>query len=262
MTRLDGSGSVCRSVARQLAVFAAAGLMVMVGACSTTQTAARVDTTYQPYACLPPPRSTPPVPVPGAPQRVAVIGDSYTNGSPQGGTGQHRWTAVVERDLRARGYDVVIDLGAEGGSGYVTRGNRGDVFADKVATTVRPDDAMVVFFGSRNDSRASEGDLAHATCTALMNAEIAAPGAQLVVIGPPWVDANPPRYVQRARDILQDRAESLHARFIDPLADGWFVDRPDLIGTDGVHPTNEGHAYMAQRITPVIESMLAAHAAP
>ena len=240
-----------------------AGLLIALCACSTTQTAASVGKTYQPYTCLPPLR---PVPqqqqAAGLPQRVAVIGDSYTNGSPEGGTGEKRWTAVVQKDLRSRGLDVGIDFGAEGGSGYVSRGNRGGVFGDKVATTVKPDDRIVVFFGSRNDSRVSEGELAHGTCAALVGAEVAAPRAQLLVIGPPWVDANPPQYILRSRDILQDRAQSLNARFIDPVADGWFLDRPDLIGADGVHPTDEGHAYMAQKIARVIEEMMAVPASP
>jgi hypothetical protein len=30
------------------------------------------------------------------------------------------------------------------------------------------------------------------------------------------------------------------ATFVDPLADRWFVGRPDLIGADGVHPNVGG----------------------
>ncbi|MEN0140388.1 MAG: SGNH/GDSL hydrolase family protein, partial [Rhodococcus sp. (in: high G+C Gram-positive bacteria)] len=42
----------------------------------------------------------------------------------------------------------------------------------------------------------------------------------------------------------------------DPIAAGWFVDRPDLIGRDGVHPTNAGHVYMADKIAPLIGAQL------
>jgi hypothetical protein len=35
-----------------------------------------------------------------------------------------------------------------------------------------------------------------------------------------------------------------------------FVDQPNLIGRDGVRPTNAGHSYMAQRIAPLIYDQL------
>ena len=46
------------------------------------------------------------------------------------------------------------------------------------------------------------------------------------------------------------------ATFVDPIAERWFVDRPDLIGRDGVHPTDAGHAYMADKIAPLIGAEL------
>lgn len=32
----------------------------------------------------------------------------------------------------------------------------------------------------------------------------------------------------------------------------WLLDRPQLIGTDGVHPTDAGHAYLSALIEPVV----------
>lgn len=232
-------------------------LLTVLCACNR---ATPTETVAQPYTCIAPSRAVVSSPMPATPQqRVAVIGDSYTSGSPQGGNGDRRWTAIVTSQLRAHGIDVVARVGAEGGAGYVQGGRHtGEVFADKIAAAVRPNDTLVVFFGSRNDSRASAAQMARATCDTLRNAEIAAPAARLLVIGPPWVDANPPHYILQARDILRDRATELGAQFVDPIADGWFVDRPDLIGTDGVHPTDAGHEYMAQKIEPVIEQQLTA----
>ncbi|HEX3545697.1 MAG TPA: SGNH/GDSL hydrolase family protein, partial [Mycobacterium sp.] len=46
------------------------------------------------------------------------------------------------------------------------------------------------------------------------------------------------------------------AVFIDPIAAGWFVGRPGLIGADGVHPTDAGHALMAEKIAPLIDAQL------
>ena len=83
--------------------------------------------------------------------RVAVIGDSYTTGSDLGGLGPRGWTARAWRELAAQRTPISADVGAEGGAGYAARGNRGSVFEDLTARTVKPDDALVVFFGSRND---------------------------------------------------------------------------------------------------------------
>ena len=40
--------------------------------------------------------------------------------------------------------------------------------------------------------------------------------------------------------------------FVDPIAEGWFVDSPELLGADRFHPTNDGEKYLAQRIAPII----------
>mgnify|MGYP002623887115 CR=1 FL=1 len=48
------------------------------------------------------------------------------------------------------------------------------------------------------------------------------------------------------------------ATFVDPIAEGWFVGRPELIGADGVHPTDAGHQYLADKIAPLIGARLPA----
>jgi lysophospholipase L1-like esterase len=63
--------------------------------------------------------------------------------------------------------------------------------------------------------------------------------------------------VLELRDTLRGQAKAIGAVFVDPLAEGWFVGRPELIGADGVHPTDAGHAYMAEKIAPLIRSQLA-----
>jgi lysophospholipase L1-like esterase len=53
-------------------------------------------------------------------------------------------------------------------------------------------------------------------------------------------------------------AGTIGATFVDPIAEHWFVGRPDLIGADGVHPNDAGHQYMADRIAPLIRTQLSA----
>jgi lysophospholipase L1-like esterase len=188
---------------------------------------------------------------------IAVIGDSYTTGGDLGGLGSNGWTAKAWQLLTQKGIPVSADVAAEGGAGYGTRGNHGSVFEDLTARAVKPDDVLVVFFGSRNDQGVDPTQLSILAWGTFQLARSTAPKARFLVIGPPWPTADPPEAVLRIRDSLKYQAGIAGATFIDPIAAGWFVGRPDLIGKDGVHPTDAGHAYMADKIAPLIGAQLA-----
>lgn len=188
--------------------------------------------------------------------RIAVIGDSYTNGTDIGGRGPSAWTSVAWQTLQRQGLTVQADVAAEGRAGYGVRGDHGSLFADLTARAVRPDDSLIVFFGSRNDQGVAPQLLTALTHDALAQARRTAPSARLLVIGPPWPTADVPGNVLQIRDILNGAARSAGAAFVDPIGAGWFVGRPDLIGGDGVHPNDAGHAYMAGKIAPLIAAQL------
>jgi lysophospholipase L1-like esterase len=189
--------------------------------------------------------------------QIAVIGDSYTTGGDQGGLGAKGWTAKAWQLLAREGLPVTADVAAEGGAGYGTRGDHGSVFEDLTADAVKPADVLVVYFGSRNDQGVDPTQLSILAYGTFQLARNSAPSAKFLVIGPPWPTADPPDNVLRIRDALKYQAGVAGATFIDPIAAGWFVGRPDLIGKDGVHPTDAGHAYMAQKIAPLIDAQLA-----
>lgn len=189
--------------------------------------------------------------------RVAVIGDSYTTGTDEGGLGPRCWTTRAWRLLAQRGLRITADVAAEGRAGYGVRGDHGSVFTDLTARAVQPGDAMVVFFGSRNDQGVDRELLAASARDAFHLAHRMAPSAKLLVIGPPWPTAEVPDAVLAVRDVLAAAAGSVGAVFADPIADRWFVDRPGLIGSDGVHPNDAGHEYLADRIAPLVGAQLA-----
>ncbi|WP_163723394.1 Rv0518 family GDSL lipase [Mycolicibacterium psychrotolerans] len=189
--------------------------------------------------------------------RIAVIGDSYTTGSDQGGNGPQGWAPQAWQALSDHGIAVTPTVAAEGGAGYCTRGNRGSVFEDLTVRAVKPNDALVVFFGSRNDMKVEPTRLSIAMYGTLKLARQIARSAKMLVIGPPWPTADPPPEVLRIRDVLSYQAELAGAAFVDPIAARWFVGRPELIGQDGVHPTDAGHTYMAEKIAPLIGTQLA-----
>lgn len=188
--------------------------------------------------------------------RVAVIGDSYTTGSVEGGNGPHSWPQLAWHLLAQRGLTVVADVAAEGGAGYGQPGNRGSVFEDLTARAVHRNDDLVVFFGSRNDQPVDPQKLPAMAAGAFQLARFTAPDAKFLIIGPPWPTASPPPQVLKIRDTLRMEAAAGGAEFIDPIAEGWFVGRPDLIGADGVHPNDAGHVYMSERIAPLIYRQL------
>lgn len=187
---------------------------------------------------------------------IAVIGDSYTSGSGEGGNGAYAWPQLARELLAKRGVEFEADVAAQRGAGYGQPGDNGIVFEDLTAQAVRRNDALVVFFGSRNDQPVDPVKLSDQTAGTFKLARFAAPDARFLVIGPAWPTATPPSAVLAIRDSLRAQAAATGATFVDPIAENWFVGRPDLIGTDGVHPTDAGHAYMAERIAPRIFSQL------
>lgn len=187
---------------------------------------------------------------------VAVVSDSYTTGTDQGGNGAKNWAPRAWQNLAAEGVAVTADVEAEGGAGYGIRGNHGSVFEDLTSKAVKPDDKLVVFFGSRNDEPFDPAMLPVMVYGTLQLARHIAPSAKMLVIGPAWPTAAPPPAITHIRDVLSYQANLAGATFYDPIAAGWFVDRPELIGKDGIHPTDAGHAYMADKIAPLIGAQL------
>ena len=180
--------------------------------------------------------------------RVAVIGDSYTGGSDEGGYGAENWTVKAAAALTDEGLPVAMSVGAAGGTGYVVETAEAGPFGSRTGDVLDAGTDVVVVFGSRNDGPVADqvGEAAVA-----LYADIArrAPNATLLVVGAPWVDANVPGAIVQIRDQLAREAAAAGGEFLDPIADRWFFG-PDsaLIGSDDVHPTDEGHTYMAERI--------------
>ncbi|GAA3672640.1 hypothetical protein GCM10023081_08730 [Arthrobacter ginkgonis] len=184
-----------------------------------------------------------------APAKVAFVGDSYTGGSEMDTGKGHRWTDLIAEDL-----GIAASLHTEGGTGYVATSPDGVNLVVR-AGEVRGSD-LVVFFSSRNDVAGYDA-VREGALKAFEAAEESAPDAKLVVIGPPWVDGNPPPKIRASRDAVKAAAKEVGATFVDPLARGWFAEgKSGLIGSDGVHPTDAGHEYLADKIEPLIRKAL------
>lgn len=190
------------------------------------------------------------------PRHVAVIGDSYTTGTDEGGQGSKAWTALAWQHLGRQSVRIAADVAAEGRAGYGAPGDRGSIFEDLTARAVKPTDVLVVFFGSRNDQGVDPRVLAERARDTFDLARRFAPSAKFLVIGPPWPTADVPVAVLQIRDVLFGAARAAGATWVDPIFERWFVDVPGLIGADGVHPNDAGHAYLADKIAPLIGMQL------
>ena len=228
-------------------------LLVLVALAGCRAAPPPYESTYCPNQGTVLAKFTPP---PSPAIQVAIIGDSYTRGSEMGGKGAQGWPTLAMAELSRRGVNIEPAVGADFGSGYVKRGAKGTVFADQIPMVVKRDDRLVVLFGSLNDGSVPRPELSEPVQRTLAETRVAAPQARLLVIGPPWVGADPPSKVLGVRDVVKCQAEAFGATFVDPIAEGWFVDHPELIGSDGVHPTDAGHQYLADKIAPLIAQQL------
>lgn len=189
---------------------------------------------------------------------VAVYGDSYSAGWPTDPeVTRRKWLGVLSEDL---GFDLQNE--AIGATGYVRY--LGYSTFPHAATMHPPTGAdVVVVFGGYNDRLLEPGAVGDAATVTYGIIRAAAPDAELLVIGLQWpyMEVIPTGGVRSqvgpVREAIRTAALAAGATFVDPIAEGWFVDRPDLIGPDGVHPTDAGHRYLAEKIRPYLAGALA-----
>jgi lysophospholipase L1-like esterase len=190
------------------------------------------------------------------PKKVVAIGDSFTESTAFGDAGANSWNQVVFRQLRKRGVDINAESSGEAGSGYLATGIRGTTFGDEARKLLEPDDDLVIIFGGSGDAPAQPESVEVAVRDTFLLVRKASPRAKLIVAGPASPVADPGPGVTRIRDIVRDEAVKIGATFVDPIADKWFVSDPGLIREDG-SPTDAGHAYIADRLLPDIQGVLA-----
>lgn len=242
--RMKRLGNIGLSVLA-VATLGAVGSVVLDGGVTPEQPVSAKVQDY--YDSIPAPTITeaPVVPL------VSVIGDSYTAGSGEGGLRAANWVPKADAALT----NAVVQSKASGGSGYVNAGPKGKVFRDLVPEAVKPTTDVIVFFGSRNDER-NALEVQAAAESAYAEARKIAPEAKLLVIGAPWVNADVPDNIFAINGGLAAATNAAGGTFVDPIAANWFIENLALIGRDGVHPTDEGHAYLAGKIAPHIKAAL------
>lgn len=201
-------------------------------------------------------------------QSIAIIGDSYINGT--GATSQ----------LQAMGFTLGRALGLEtylggvGGSGYIATGSPtyaayGDALRVNPLATALPD--YLLYFGSTNDAGSSSAAVGAAAAACFTAALAASPSSKLIVC---TVQANSGSMsaanIANASAIATAAAAAGAVAVLNPISEGWITGtghvgattgsgNADLfVGTDGVHPSQAGHDYYARRMLHDIGTLLAA----
>lgn len=188
-----------------------------------------------------------------------VVGDSYTEGVAQGGLGDANWTAQLRSLLRSNDDRVAMTVDGSGGSGYLSVGWRNVTFGQMADRTVDDSADIVIVFGSINDmfQGAGTADVTRAARDTYTTIRAAAPGATLVVIGPSPTGDEVPDELRRVSEGVARAAADAGATFVDPIAERWFSgDAAALISDDELHPTDDGHAYIAELVLPHVEAAI------
>jgi hypothetical protein len=175
---------------------------------------------------------------------LSVIGDSYSEGTTQGGLEDSNWTEIV---ARARSWHLANV--SVGGTGYVYSTPPKRPFeSEQLPSAVRVKPYALIVEGSRNDGSSPPEQVHEAAEGMFRSVKALAPNTRLIVVGPIWSNDTVPRGVTDVRYAVRDAALKAGAVWIDPIAEGWFERPAGLIAEDGVHPTDEGHRVMAARI--------------
>jgi lysophospholipase L1-like esterase len=178
---------------------------------------------------------------------VTFLGDSYTSGSRQDSGVESRYPHLLGEAL-----DVSVHSAGLGGAGYVTQGTSKKALPSLVSK-IHVDSDVVVVFGGRNDKVGYQPvhDAAAAMFTQIRDRF---PDARLVVVGPTWPTSGTPDFVAESNRAIQDAAVANGATFVDAV--DWLKADPGLVGDDKVHPSDAGHARLAELLEPVVQSAL------
>lgn len=176
---------------------------------------------------------------------VVAIGDSIMEG--HGLASDEAWLA----DLAISSAWNFTNLASDG-SGFVTRGNDRDTFADQavVAAKLHPD--VIIVSASSNDLGTSDTTIDNSTMSVIQRLHAALPSAKIIAVSAIWGDTDVPSQLAAINAAMHKAAVLADGSYIDvgqPLAG-----RPDLMQADDVHPTAAGQRVLAASVSQALTS--------
>ncbi|MBS1673499.1 MAG: SGNH/GDSL hydrolase family protein [Actinobacteria bacterium] len=205
-------------------------------------------------APAPAPRHTP-APTDTSGKLLVAVGNSFVGGSAMDSGTVRRWPALIARAL-----DMNLDVISAGASGYADPGD-GDLTYRDLVREIPADADVVVIMGSDDDAPHPVADIERDARSALEEAIERAPHAAIIVTSTPWVVKDPDQGIRNTRDAVRAVADELGLEYIDGLGTWLVTGPPGQIGSDGLHPTDLGHAELARALTGPVEAA-AEHAKP
>lgn len=188
---------------------------------------------------------------------VLVFGDSWTYGS----AATERTLGYAYRFGALEGWQTTVD--GVRGSGYLKPGRDGPAFGERMAALdarLAPD--LIVVQGSINDRHQDLSRYDAAVDAAWDTLETVYPDAEVVVLGPAPqvlpVEAPTAEIDRRLTRLAADRGWP----YISPVQEEWITedDYARLIDTSqrgANHPSDVGHAYLAERLVAALDAMTA-----
>jgi len=197
--------------------------------------------------------SAPAPPVTPAPSSTArkllvAVGNSFVGGSAMDSGTARRWPGLVAMRLGMR-----LDVISAGSSGYADPGDAGLTYRDLVRE-IPADADVVVIMGSDDDAPYPRDEIEREARVALGEAVARAPRAQIIVTSTPWVEKDPDAGIDNTRDAVRAAASELGLEYIDGLGTWLVTGPPGQIGADGLHPTDLGHARLADALAGPIRA--------
>lgn len=228
---------------------------------------------------VPPGASVWQVPLDGG--RLMVLGDSLPDGSSMSTGGGHgTWFGRTARHL---GCDDAWEQG-RGGTGYVTAGSFATLINRVPLDVVAPGPDRLIIWAGYNDSGTDQTALGVAAAALYAAIKAGLPNCQTTVIGCWSPTGSPGASLTNTDATLRLAAAAAGFPFVSPITGTVYSGAGTLvathgpwitgtgrvgattgsgnadayIGTDAVHPTDAGHAYVARRITAALRELMPA----
>ena len=153
----------------------------------------------------------------------------------------------------ARELGLFLLLDAKGGTGYTASFLSNHPYTARVRDAIAAKPNIVIVEGSPNDVDAVATKSAALEVLGALSKEAT---VKILVIGPMYLDKTDGRSTP-VNEAVKTAAASLGLTYVDTIKAGWFTGSArSFVADDGVHPTDEGHKYLARLIVPLVKPML------
>ncbi len=181
------------------------------------------------------------------PVTIALFGDSLFAGR---GTAPGT-TTLAQTAAKQLGWTPT--LLAEDGTGYTTSGNS-PAYGERLAKlTTAPD--VLLLEGGASDTNATHDALAKAANTVIDGLQQRFPKTKLVLMGPVAMEQPVDAGLARVSLVLKQVAAGQGVPYIDVIGRRWITadNAGAFTAATGFYPNAAGHAYLANRLAPVLK---------